>query len=104
MILGGTYYAGRFDSYSSEVQLIDFSKASSNFAIKNNTIQHLAQQVRGKCDTGWFAYLLKFYDHCPELCYLRHLLVFVHCMNLESAAEDTHLFPDKATLMKHTPA
>ena len=102
MILGGTYDAGRFDSYS-EVQLICFSKASSNFAIKNNTIQPLAQQVRGKCDTGWFTYLLKFQDHCPELCYLRHLLVFVHCMNLESAAEDTHLFPDKATLMKHTP-
>ena len=59
--------------------------------------------MRGKCDTGWFTYLLKFQDHCPELCYLRHLLVFVHCMNLESAAEDTHLFPDKATLMKHTP-
>ena len=102
MILGGTYDAGRFDSYS-EVQLICFSKASSNFAIKNNTIQPLAQQVRGRSDTGWFTYLLKFQDHCPELCYLRHLLVFVHCMHLEGAAEDTHLFPEKTTLMEHTP-
>jgi hypothetical protein len=103
MCLGGIYYAGRFDSYS-EASLEDFSNAHEHFSIHNNFIEHLAQQVFGKSDKHWHTYLLKFQDHCPELCYLRHLLVFVHCMNLLGAEDSTHLFPDKATLMAHTPS
>jgi hypothetical protein len=101
MCLGGIYYAGRFDSYS-EVKLEDFSNASHHFSIHNNHIEHIAQQVFGKSDKGWHTYLLKFQDHCPELCYLRHLLVFVHCMNLLDSADSTNIFPSKATLMAHT--
>jgi hypothetical protein len=98
MMLGGIYYAGRFDSYS-EVKLEDFSKVSGHFSIHNNYIQNLAQQVFGKSDKSWHTYLLKFDDCCPELCYLRHLLVFVHCGGLDGAGENTHLFPDKRTVI-----
>ena len=98
MMLGGIYYAGRFDSYS-EVKLEDFSKVSGHFSIHNNHIQTLAQQVFGKSDKRWYTYILKFDDNCPELCYLRHLLVFVHCTMLDAAGEDTHLFPDKQTMI-----
>ena len=98
MCLGGTYYAGRFDSYS-EVQLVDFSRATEHFSIVNNQIEHLAQQVFGKSDKHWHTYLLKFDDHCPQLCYLRHLLVFVHAMEYLGKPSNTRLFPDKESLM-----
>jgi hypothetical protein len=98
MLLGGVYYAGRFDSYS-DVKLEDFSKVSGHFSIHNNFILHLAQQVFGKSDKVRHTYLLFFDNHCPELCYLRHLLVFAHCTILDAAGEDTHLFPRKQTLI-----
>jgi hypothetical protein len=98
MCLGGVYYAGRFDSYS-EVQLEDFSKVNQHFSIRNNRIEHIAQQVFGKSDNIWHTYLLKFHDHCPQLCYLRHLLVFVHCLNFGGRPGRTRLFPDKASLI-----
>jgi hypothetical protein len=58
--------------------------------------------VHDKSDKQWHTCLLKFHDHCRQLCCLRHLLVFVHCMNLLGAEGSTHLFPNKATLMART--
>ena len=78
---------------------MDFSRASKHFSILNNQIKHLAQQVFGKSDKQWHTYLLKFNDRCPQLCYLRHLLVFVHVMEYLGKPRNTRLFPDKESLM-----
>jgi hypothetical protein len=103
MMLGGIYYAGRFDSYS-EVKLEDFSKVCGHFSIHNYFIRNFAQQVFGKRDKMWHTYLLYFDDYCPQLCYLRHLFVFAHCSLPEAAAEASHLFPDKKTLISRQEA
>jgi hypothetical protein len=99
MLLGAVYYAGRFDGYS-EAKLEDFSKVSHHFSIHNNLIHCLAQQVFEKCDSVWHTYLLYFNNHAPEICYLRHLLVHVHCLDLMDDGTQ-NLFPCKSTLEAH---
>jgi hypothetical protein len=100
MLLGAVYYAGRFDGYS-EAKLEDFSKVSHHFSIHNNIIHCLAQQVFEKSDSFWHTYLLYFNDHAPEVCYLRHLLVHVHCLDLMDDGLQ-NLFPSKSTLEAYT--
>jgi hypothetical protein len=103
MLLGGIYHAGRLDACS-DVKLENFSKVSGHFCVENNHIKNLVQEVWDKCEDHWqrHTYILYFDDHAPELCYRRHLLVYVHCLNLLEAQGSTNLFPEKETLMSHT--
>jgi hypothetical protein len=99
MLLGAVYYTGRFDGYS-KAKLEDFSKLSHHFSIHNNIIHCLAQQVFEKSDSVWYTYLLYFNDHAPEICYLCHLLVHVHCLDLmDDGSQDS--FPCKSTLQAY---
>jgi hypothetical protein len=82
VVLGGIATAGRFDGYS-DVTMDDFKESESLFDISQLGIKSLAQKVKEKTDLMWHQYLIFFNDACPLLCYLRHLLVFVHCANLE---------------------
>jgi hypothetical protein len=82
MILGGVCHAGRFDGVS-DVHFQDFLDHKQLFEIRDNKIFNLAQGVKEKCVKVWHAHLLCFNDHSPKMCCLRHLLVFLHCANLD---------------------
>lgn len=92
MILGATYYAGRFEGYS-DVMFGDF--LPDMFQVFGSTIKCLAQQIKEKTDKQWHIYNLFFNDHCPKMCYLRHLLVLVHSLNLSGG----HIFGTEEQLV-----
>jgi hypothetical protein len=94
VILGGIAIAGRFDGYG-DVHMEDFTDCKALFEVTELGIKSLAQRVKEKTDKMWHQYLIYFNDACPLLCYLRHLLVFVHCANLE---ETGRIFTDEAEL------
>ena len=54
-------------------------------------------RIREKTDKQWFIYKLWFNDHVPQHCYLRHLLVWLHCTKIEWGV----IFPSKFALDKH---
>jgi hypothetical protein len=81
MLLGGIYTAGWFDGYH-DLDMSDFSECSGLFDMSEHKINSLAQRVKKKTDKVWHQYLLYFNDACPKMCYLCHLLVFVHCAYL----------------------
>jgi hypothetical protein len=76
-----------------DVHFEDFSDHKQLFEIRDNKIFNLAQGVKEKCEEVWHACLLHFNDHSPKMCYLRHLLVFVHCANLDG--KGGNVFTDK---------
>lgn len=87
MLLGAIYYAGRYDGYS-ECMHSYFNSLNHLFRCNEYKITHLAQQIKEKCDGNWVKYLLYFNDDQPQFCYLRHLLVFIHC----TRTKDGHVF------------
>jgi hypothetical protein len=97
VLLGGIHTAGRFDGYS-DLHLEDFNHCKALFDISDLGIKSLAQRVKEKCDSLWHQYLLFFNDACPKMCYLRHLLVFVHCAHL---GEEGPVFTEEEEL-KHS--
>jgi hypothetical protein len=97
VLLGGIQTAGRFDGYG-DSHMEDFSLCKDLFDISDHGIKSLAQRVKEKTDKIWHKYLLFFNDACPQICYLRHLLVFVHCANL---VENSRLFTEEEEL-KHS--
>ena len=90
-ILGAIHTAARFDEYS-DVKCGDFNNVHHLFEFRNNKVVSIAQEVLGKPDNKWYTYRIAFADSVPKLCYLRHLLVYVHCMNL-SPQDDSYLYP-----------
>jgi hypothetical protein len=82
MLLGSIYTAGRFDGYHADLDMSNFHKYSGLFDVSEHKINSLAQRVKEKTDKLWHQYLLYFNDACPKICYLCHLLVFVHCAYL----------------------
>lgn len=94
VLLGGIQTAGRFDGYG-DLHLEDFEHCKALFDISDVGIKSLAQRVKEKCDSHWHQYLLFFNDACPLICYLRHLLVFVHCAHL---GEEGPIFTEEPEL------
>jgi hypothetical protein len=94
VLLGAIQTAGRFDGYG-DLHMEDFAACQDLFDISDLRIKSLAQQVKEKTDKLWHKYLLFFNDACPLMCYLRHLLVFVHCANL---GEEGMLFTEEDEL------
>jgi hypothetical protein len=91
MILGAIHSAGRFDEYS-DIKCEHFHCLHHLFEIRNNKVVSIAQHVFGKTDKKWYPYRIAFADNCPKLCYLRHLLIYAHCMNL-SPDDECYLYP-----------
>jgi hypothetical protein len=91
-ILGAIHSAGRFDEYS-DIQCEHFNCLHHLFEIRNNKVVSIAQNVLGKTDNKWYPYRIAFADSCPKLCYLRHLLIYVHCLNL-SSDDQCYLYPN----------
>jgi len=96
MILGAIHSASRFDEYS-DIKCRDFNCVSHLFEIRSNRIVSIAQEVFGKRDERWYTYRIAFADSVPKLCYLRHLLIYVHCANL-SKDDDCYLYPQQQHL------
>jgi len=92
MILGAIHCAGRFDEYS-DIKVEHFNCLHNLFEIRNNKVVSIAQNVLGKTDKKWYPYRIAFADNCPKLCYLRHLLIYVHCLNLTSE-DDSYVYPN----------
>jgi hypothetical protein len=98
MILDAMDTGMRFDGYQ-DVKCEDFEKNSELWSIEHNRIISLAQGVKEKAGTKWFAYKLTFKDSLPKLCLLRHLLVHVHCAGIKSG----HVFPSDKNHGIHPP-
>jgi hypothetical protein len=58
-------------------------------------IKRLAQGVKEKHDKDVQIYKIMFMDETPKLCFLRHLLIYVHC----TSHTQGHLFPDTVNLV-----
>ena len=65
--------------------------------LKTNRIGHLAQGVKEKNDSQWSVYEVSWKDNFPKACFLRHLLVMVHCLGIKSG----YLYPSKDGLTNH---
>lgn len=61
------------------IQFQHFENDASTWVIKSGRIESLTQSVREKAEKQWTTYQLFFKDDTPKLCFLRHLLVLVHC-------------------------
>lgn len=57
----------------------NFEDCSRHWLIIDGRVHHMAQAVREKNDHAWATYRHSFHDDHPKLCFLRHLLVLVHC-------------------------
>ena len=68
----------RFDGMA-EATVDNFERNSSLWKVTNGVIRHLCQSVKEKNDAVFFQHLHVFRDSHPKLCFLRHLLVLVHC-------------------------
>jgi hypothetical protein len=58
-------------------KMLSFGKSKMELGLPG--IIHLAQSVREKNDDDDNVYKIYFKDNHPKLCFLPHLLVFVHC-------------------------
>lgn len=93
MLLNAIEGGMRFDGYE-HATVADFERYSGNWLLKTNSIGHLAQGVKEKNDTQWSVYQVSWKDSFPKACFLRHLLVMVHCVGVRSG----HLYPSKEGL------
>jgi hypothetical protein len=82
LLLGAIAHASRYDGFH-DASHDDFNNPTSKSLIEASptSLVSLGQGVFEKSDNAWSYYLVEFNDHQPKLCYLRHLLVWVHCMH-----------------------
>jgi hypothetical protein len=95
MLLDALDTAMRNDGYTS-VQFENFENYSDLWKCDHvHGIRHLAQGVKEKHDQDVQIYKIMFKDETPKLCFLRHLLVYVHC----TSHAQGHLFPETVNLV-----
>lgn len=95
MLLGAIHHAGRFEGFSrAKHRNFNDRKVRKWFESEPHALHNIAQKVREKGEARFTYYKIEFNDDQPKLCYLRHLLVFVHCTGTAKG----FLFTDKATL------
>ena len=95
MLLDALDTAMRKDGYTS-VQFNHFEDYSDLWKCDRvHGIKHLAQGVKEKTDKDVQVYKIMFKDETPKLCFLRHLLVYVHC----TSHGQGHLFPETVHLV-----
>ena len=72
------------------VEVDHFDKYHESWYVKKDGIRFLAYAVfeksddSGKKSQGPVLYKVPFRDDIPELCFLRHLLIYVHCSKVFS--------------------
>ena len=96
MVLSAIHTASRFDEYHS-IDFSHFEMYNEHWIVSSDNVKQLVQGVKGKSDDDWFRYSIEFDDFYPKRCYLRHLLVYVHCLNLQGG----FLFPSDKEIKEH---
>ena len=95
VLLQSLHCASRFEYYSS-VTHEHFNHLQQNFYITPTLIRFLVFSVKEKSDKFPILYKLGFREDFPFLCFLRHLLVFVHC----SGVVGGYLYPEDSELQE----
>ena len=93
VILDAVEHGCRFDSMG-RIEVATFEVCQEHWVLKNGVITNIAQRVREKTDKRDYDYRIHFQDYIPQRCLARHLLVFVHCLNILEG----YLFLDKPDL------
>lgn len=76
---------------SEEVATLDTARILPNLCqFHGNVLRILYIQVKGKSDGKWVTLKLHRKDDCPDLCPVRHLLVYIYIAQIK----DGFLFPD----------
>ncbi|KAG7351502.1 hypothetical protein IV203_010862 [Nitzschia inconspicua] len=100
MILNSLDCAMRVDGFST-VEFSHFEDHSAMWMVHNKVgIEYLVQSVKGKTDKGLQLYKIGFKHRHPKMCFLRHLLVYVHCTSHRSGylyRETVHPYSEAAT-------
>ena len=65
----------------------------------SNKVKALALKIKGKTDEDWLRFFIYRSDDCPEFCAMRHLLVYLHCCNIEG--DSGWLFPNLRCRQNH---
>ncbi|KAG7355296.1 hypothetical protein IV203_004652 [Nitzschia inconspicua] len=100
MILNSLDCAMRVDGFS-KVEFSHFEAHSAMWMVhKKVGIEYLVQSVKEKTDQSPQLYKIGFKHSHPKMCFLRHLLVYVHCISHKSGylyREKVHPYSRAAT-------
>jgi hypothetical protein len=88
MVLNAVETAMRFDGFQ-DAKFEHFERHHDLWQVHENKVHSLAQAVKEKNDHQWYIYEHTFRDCMPKQCFLRHLLVLIHCLNTSSG----YLYP-----------
>jgi hypothetical protein len=80
MVLNGLVTVVRFNGLQ-DTSFSNFEDHSSLWKIINSRVEKVAQMVREKHHDDWFVYLHGFRDTHQKECFLKLLLVIVHCID-----------------------
>jgi hypothetical protein len=83
MLLNAVETAMRFDGFQ-EAKFEHFERHHDLWQVHQNRVHSLAQAVKEKNDRQWYIYEHTFRDCMPKQCFLRHLLVLIHCLDTSS--------------------
>jgi hypothetical protein len=91
LTLCGIYVYARFDTFHDiEYNDLDSPECRNLFNVSSTMLECLAIKVKGKNDPNWLFYQIFFNDEQPKVCFLRHLLVWLHVSGISNGS----LFPD----------
>jgi hypothetical protein len=91
LTLLGIYVYARFDTFHDvEYNDLDSPEVRKLFNSSSTLLECLAIKVKGKNDPNWLYYQIFFNDEQPKVCFLRHLLVWLHVSGIDTGS----IFPD----------
>jgi hypothetical protein len=80
MLLNAVKTAMHFDGFQ-DAKFKHFERHHDLWQVHENKVHSLAQAVKEKNDNQWYIYEHTFRDCMPKQCFLRHLLVLIHCLD-----------------------
>jgi hypothetical protein len=97
MILGAILHASRYDGFH-DLHHDDFNNKQSEGLFEGfpNQIKSIGCAVFEKVDEEWSHYTVEWNNEHPKLCYLRHILIHVHCTN----QRDGYVYANEEALKK----
>ena len=81
MILSTLHHASRFHGLYSATWRHFNEYTFAGCYLKNKGLLSVGQMLREKSDRQDYVYTIPFIDSHPHFCYLRHLLVYIHCFH-----------------------
>lgn len=93
-LLSAQFTGARSDSFQ-DIRIDDFETCQALWEVYRDVgVGSIVQRLCEKYDTKYVLYHIRFRDQVPKLCYLRHLLIFIHVCNIRKG----YLFPAKTCL------